>query len=56
MKKIFRELKIGQNFKISPYEAWTSEKVSDTEAKVGICSRTYKLENISPETKIFLCV
>lgn len=42
MKTLFRDLKVGEKFKLNPYEPWWSEKASDADAFVDVSSDTYK--------------
>ena len=50
--KTFRELKIGQKFRLTPYDPWLSEKISDSRAKVDVSSTTYKLIDIRLDAQV----
>ncbi|MAE22035.1 MAG: hypothetical protein CMK92_06340 [Pseudomonas sp.] len=52
MKTLFRDLKVGDKFKLNPYEPWWSEKASDVDAFVDVSSQTYKRISVSEDAEV----
>ncbi len=48
----FEDLKVGEKFKLNPYEPWWSEKASDSDAWVDVSSDTFKRIAINPKAQV----
>lgn len=48
----FKDLEVGQEFKLSPYDFWWSEKTSQDCAYVVLSSEMYRIKEMHPETEV----